>query len=123
VIRLVALTAALVAAPLAHAQPLPPPGGAGAPATTVATAPAPATPDPTPPAARPLTQGEVYGLVFLGGVALLASFFPAGIAALRGHRSTLAIFAVCLFFGWTCLGWVVALVWSLADTGRGRGRR
>lgn len=55
-----------------------------------------------------------------GGLAAVALFFPAFVAALRGHRSTLAVGAVCLFFGWTLVGWLLALVWSLADTGRRR---
>ncbi len=53
-----------------------------------------------------------------GGIGVVVLFFPAFIAALRGHRSTLAIGATCLFFGWTVIGWLLALVWSLASTGR-----
>lgn len=56
------------------------------------------------------------------GIGVVVLFFPMFVAALRGHRSTLGIGAVCLFFGWTVLGWLVAVVWSLSDTGRGRRR-
>ena len=48
-------------------------------------------------------------------LALLASiyFAPWLIAWARGHHNTLAIFALTLLLGWTGLGWVVALIWSL----------
>lgn len=41
-------------------------------------------------------------------------FLPTLIALLRGKRSTLAIFVLNFLAGWTFIGWVVALVWSLA---------
>lgn len=68
---------------------------------------------PVTPSALPPEAWWVFG-----GVAAVALFFPAFVAAVRGHRSTLAIGAVCLFFGWTVVGWLLALVWSLAATGR-----
>lgn len=57
-------------------------------------------------------------LVFVGIVlavlaGLFVNFLPWLVAWARSHRSTPAIFLVCLFFGWSCVGWVVALVWSL----------
>ena len=55
-----------------------------------------------------------------GGIGVVVLFFPAFVAALRGHRSTLGIGALCLFFGWTVIGWLFAVVWSLSDTGRRR---
>ena len=54
----------------------------------------------------------VVGVVlFLFFIALW--FLPALIAAHRSHRNTLAIFLVCLFLGWTGLGWVIALIWAV----------
>ena len=44
-----------------------------------------------------------------------AYFFPTIVASRRGHRNANAVCAVNLFFGWTFVGWVVALVWSLTD--------
>jgi len=38
-------------------------------------------------------------------------FLPAIIAALRRHHNQNAIFLTNLFFGWTVIGWVVALIW------------
>src|SRR5690348_11657405 len=40
-------------------------------------------------------------------------FLPAIIARCRGHGYSGAIFAVNLAVGWTALGWLVALVWSV----------
>ena len=52
-------------------------------------------------------------LWFLVGVVLY--FVPAAIAASRKHRNGGAIMALNLFLGWSCLGWVGALVWALTD--------
>lgn len=40
-------------------------------------------------------------------------FLPAIIAMMRKKKNTLAIFLVNLFFGFTFVGWIVALIWSL----------
>ncbi|MBU0633975.1 MAG: superinfection immunity protein [Candidatus Omnitrophica bacterium] len=40
-------------------------------------------------------------------------FLPTLIAFLRQHRNKLAIFLLNLLLGWTVLGWVVSLVWSV----------
>jgi len=40
-------------------------------------------------------------------------FLPFLIAALRQHKNTLAIFLLNLSLGWTVLGLVVSLVWSV----------
>ena len=40
-------------------------------------------------------------------------FLPTLIAFLRQHKNKLAIFLLNLFLGWTVLGWVVSLVWSV----------
>ncbi len=52
-------------------------------------------------------------LIFV--IALLALYFlPSIIAGIRGHRNGAAISIVILFLGWTLIGWVGALVWSVA---------
>jgi hypothetical protein len=38
---------------------------------------------------------------------------PGLVAAIRGHRNTAAIFLLNLLLGWTILGWIGALVWSV----------
>ncbi|MFA5346029.1 MAG: superinfection immunity protein [Candidatus Omnitrophota bacterium] len=45
---------------------------------------------------------------------LVIYFLPALIAILRHHKNKLAIFLLNLFLGWTILGWVSSLVWSVA---------
>lgn len=40
-------------------------------------------------------------------------FAPTIIAVLSGKRNMLAIFALNLFGGWTGVGWMTALVWTL----------
>jgi hypothetical protein len=56
-------------------------------------------------------------LTFTVGVisAILIYLFPAFIACNRDHRNAASITVVNLFFGWTFVGWVVALAWSLSD--------
>jgi len=46
-------------------------------------------------------------------VTLIAYFFPAVIAKSRKHRNRGAITALNLLLGWTGLGWIAALIWSL----------
>ncbi|MFO0879974.1 MAG: superinfection immunity protein [Gemmataceae bacterium] len=40
---------------------------------------------------------------------------PTLVAFLRDHHNKLAILAVNLFFGWSGVGWVLALVWALTE--------
>jgi ABC-type transport system involved in cytochrome c biogenesis permease component len=46
-------------------------------------------------------------------VLIVPYFAPAIVAFARGHQQKWAILALDLFLGWTFLGWVGALVWSL----------
>lgn len=46
-------------------------------------------------------------------VAVIVYLLPAEIAQRRKHHSWRAIFALNLLTGWTGLGWILALVWSL----------
>lgn len=45
---------------------------------------------------------------------------PAFVALGRGHHQATAICALDLLLGWTLLGWVAALVWSLTAIPPGR---
>ena len=60
-------------------------------------------------------QMQELSLVELLVVALIFAlyFIPTLIAFLRQHKNKLAIFILNLFLGWTVLGWVVSLVWSV----------
>ena len=51
-------------------------------------------------------------LLVLAAVYCLPTFF----AAVRKHPSGFGIFALNLFLGWTFIGWLGALVWSLSNT-------
>ncbi len=53
--------------------------------------------------------------LLLALVALAFYFLPTAIACLRGHRNALAIGMTNLFFGVTVIGWMVALIWSIAN--------
>ena len=49
-------------------------------------------------------------------------FLPTIVAALRQGRNTLWIFLLNLFFGWTLIGWIVALIWAFRDEPRWAAR-
>lgn len=54
----------------------------------------------------------VMWLVIAAG-SFLAWLAPVVIAVWRGHPNTAAICVVDVLLGWTCIGWVVALAWSM----------
>ena len=47
-----------------------------------------------------------------GGLGLAMYFLPSIVALVRNKRDTLAIFLVNFFFGWSVVGWIVALIWA-----------
>src|SRR5262245_27958644 len=63
------------------------------------------------------------GLSFLGslvvvGLGALVLFTPTIVAYARAHHNAMAIFAFNLLFGWTGVGWAIALVWPLTAVRR-----
>jgi len=40
-------------------------------------------------------------------------FLPFLIASLRQHKNILAVFLLNFTLGWTFLGWIIALIWSV----------
>lgn len=56
-------------------------------------------------------------ILFVAGIVSMY-FLPTSIAILWDKKNTGAIFALNLFMGWTFVGWVGALVWSLATPRR-----
>ena len=58
-----------------------------------------------------LTRGVGSILLFIGAVLLY--FLPSLIADRRKHHNKWPIFLVNLLLGWSALGWVAALVWSV----------
>jgi hypothetical protein len=55
------------------------------------------------------------GALILIGFGLAFYFLPAMIAATRRVEHSGGIFAVNLFFGWTVLGWIAALIWAVVE--------
>jgi hypothetical protein len=60
-------------------------------------------------------MGAADGLVFLVMLAIGVAvyFLPLIIAVMRSHPNAGALAVLNLLLGWTLLGWVGALVWSL----------
>ena len=54
-----------------------------------------------------------FAMLFLLFLALGIYFIPTSIAMMRGSNLTAAILVVNLFFGWTIIGWVGALVMAV----------
>lgn len=52
-------------------------------------------------------------LAWIISIVSLGYLIPTGVAVGRGKQNALAIGALNLFLGWTLVGWVFALVWSL----------
>jgi ABC-type transport system involved in cytochrome c biogenesis permease component len=54
------------------------------------------------------------GSVLIGLIIVAVPYFaPSIVAFVRHHHNQWAIFALNLLLGWTGLGWIGALVWSL----------
>lgn len=57
--------------------------------------------------------------MFIVSLSVIAACFiymiPTCVAASRRHRNTIAIAVLNIFFGWTLLGFVGCLVWSLIN--------
>jgi len=49
---------------------------------------------------------------------ILAAFYflPTVVALCRGHLSALGIFLLNAIFGWTWIGWIVALIWACSGS-------
>lgn len=51
-------------------------------------------------------------------IPLLLYFLPTVIGLARGHHDGFAIFLTNLLLGWTVIGWVIALIWSVTAVRR-----
>ncbi len=58
-------------------------------------------------------SGFVGIILFI--LSLLFYFLPTIIALIRGHKNALAIFLLNFLLGFTLIGWVVSLVWSVKN--------
>ena len=53
--------------------------------------------------------------LFILAIVFVPYFLPTIIALVRKKRNTAAIVVLNLLVGWTVVGWIVALVWALAQ--------
>lgn len=51
-------------------------------------------------------------------ISALMYFLPTVIALARSHHNGFAIFLTNLLLGWTLIGWVIALIWSVTASER-----
>jgi hypothetical protein len=61
---------------------------------------------------------ELVVLLALAAVAVALYFLPCLFAGWRDHPQSGPILLVNSFIGWTGIGWVVALSWSLSSINR-----
>ncbi len=64
----------------------------------------------------------LVGLIIIVGCIALY-FLPAIVAFNRKHNSRVAILVVDFFFGWSFVGWVIALIWSFTGDTEANRRR
>lgn len=58
----------------------------------------------------------LFAVMIIGGIGgLLLYFLPTIFAVVRRHRQAAPIILLNVFLGWTFLGWIAALIWSVAD--------
>jgi cytochrome c biogenesis protein CcdA len=62
------------------------------------------------------TLPKIILLVVFLFVGLVAYFVPSIIAVKRDHHNRAPIMIVNILLGWSFIGWVVALAWSLSQT-------
>jgi hypothetical protein len=64
-------------------------------------------------------------LAHVAAITLLLALYalPAYVALWRGHRRQHAIFIVDIFLGWTLVGWLAALAWSLSPNIKNKRRK
>jgi Superinfection immunity protein len=88
-----------------------------------ADSPAPSTDTPTTVAVQPASTSEAesglslraFVIFCIAAVIFCLYWVPAINGFQRKHRNAVPILLVNFFFGWTFIGWVVALVWSSSD--------
>jgi hypothetical protein len=69
-------------------------------------------------------MGEHTLLLLFLGVSITFYFIPTFVALERDHHQLWPILALNLFLGWTVVGWIAALIWSVTAMrrdGPGRG--
>ncbi|AXT60240.1 superinfection immunity protein [Aquimarina sp. AD10] len=64
--------------------------------------------------AKSLSEQDTV-IVIMIIVAIAFYFIPSIIALIRWKKNLVAIIALNFFLGWSLIGWVVSLVWSLSS--------
>jgi len=67
-----------------------------------------------------LIRSEFMGTLFLLIFILVVYFIPAIVAWSRSKINTPAIFTLNLLFGWTLIGWAIALIWAVSVDDKAR---
>jgi hypothetical protein len=87
-----------------------------------ADSPAPNTETPAAVAVQPASTSETGSglglsafMIYCIAVIFIFYWLPAINGFQRKHRNAVPILLVNFFFGWTFIGWVVALIWSASD--------
>ncbi len=62
-----------------------------------------------------LTPISLFVIAIILIIITIVMFIPWFVAVIRGIKNTLGIFLLCLFLGWTYVGWVGALIWSVVE--------
>jgi hypothetical protein len=65
---------------------------------------------------------ERLHIILFGVPVILVYFLPGIVARLRRHNSVNAIALTNLFFGWTGIGWIIALIWASTGNTAPRGQ-
>lgn len=63
-----------------------------------------------------IAWGVKYPMLVIMWILVPCTLFyilPGAIATTRKHPNSMAIWLVNIFLGWSIIGWVVALVWSV----------
>lgn len=71
------------------------------------------------------SSNAAIGVGLIAVLCVVGFFFfclPVIVALVRGHPSWAAIFLLWLFFGWTVIGWLIALIWSFSGVPEERHR-
>lgn len=59
-------------------------------------------------------MGDGAGVMIFWLIVVVGYFLPTVISVARSANATAAIIALDLLTGWTVIGWLIALIWSMA---------
>lgn len=65
-----------------------------------------------------MTQHNPIVSFIIFAIFLVLYFLPSFMAVGRKHQNATAIFVTDLFLGWTCIGWIIALIWASTNVKR-----